>query len=522
MAISPTSLAAGNALTFKNVPQVATVTDVPRKLLITGTYLAAKTGVVPEVPVLITSAADMANRAGDGTDSHRLAIAAYKGSAGSVEKWWQPQAEAGAAAAAVGEVTFVVGTVEAGTLHMFIGGDYVPVTTTAGMTLEQLTDACVAAIAAKPELPLSGATAVTTFELDLTAKSAGVFGNDVTIAFNLVPGQTLPGGVTSATVTVPMAGGSGIPTISDALNALGTGDDANQNRFTAMVHPYGQDSATLLAISDYIGATDQAVGTYLPTAARPFYSAVGDTTAGSAGLTAALAFTDARRTQRGNGFIAAPGEYQHPAEIAANVVGTAERQSISIAGKDFVDTPLSGITPYSVSANRWTKDHTQRETAVQGGVGTTQVKGGVLTIQNFISMSRPANVPVASNVYRAIANQVKTQNMIFNDLAAFATEFWAQAIIVADVAVVGGAAKTYAKDVNAVKAVLVSLANQYAKKGWLYTAAYTIEKLNDSDAITPRVNGTGFDYKAKRIYSGTGGVMNGFVEADTSLAVFFQ
>jgi hypothetical protein len=112
--------------------------------------------------------------------------------------------------------------------------------------------------------------------------------------------------------------------------------------------------------------------------------------------------------------------------------------------------------------------------------------------------------------------------MMANDLAAFATQQWEQAIIVEDVSIIKGAAKTFARDTDAVKAVLTSLAKQYAKKAWLYTAAFTIEKLKDPNSVLPRVNGTGFDYEAKRIYSGTGGVMNGRVEADTSLSVFFQ
>jgi phage tail sheath gpL-like len=101
---------------------------------------------------------------------------------------------------------------------MYIGGEYVPVITVAAMTLEDLVDACVAAITAKTELPLSAATHAATFELDLTAKSKGVFGNEVLIAFNLVSGQELPGGVTSATVSAVMASGAGIPDIADALN----------------------------------------------------------------------------------------------------------------------------------------------------------------------------------------------------------------------------------------------------------------------------------------------------------------
>ena len=102
----------------------------------------------------------------------------------------------------------------------------------------------------------------------------------------------------------------------------------------------------------------------------------------------------------------------------------------------------------------------------------------------------------------------------------FSQEKWKQAFIVGDVAKVAGNAKTGAKDVDAVRADLVALALSFEAKGWLYSASFTIEQLKASDAIVPRTNGTGFDWNFKAIYSGSGGITDGLIEADTSLAVF--
>jgi len=498
----------------------------------------------------------MGDKAGFGTESHRLAVQAFNGHAGAVETWWLPQEEAGGAVAAVGEAVFSITTLKTGTLHMYLGGIYTPVSVTDGMILEYLVDACIDAIADNKNLAVDGEKNIITpyvlancdggnsfcgniesccgyFETysdsvvnDLTiystgieSKSKGLFGNEITIAFNLVQGQFLPEGIESITVT-PMSSGATPPDITDALDALGTGDDANEKRFTAGIHPYGQDSATLAAISTYIGATDSATGTYLETCKRPFYFGGGHTVAGSAGLTALIAITDARLTQRGNAIMGFPGEYQPGSELAANVVATCERLAASNSAANFVDEILNGVTVYSISSDRWTNDHTQRESAVNQGIGTSQVKGGALTIQNHISMSRPASVPVGSNVYRDISNQVKTQNIIFNLDTNFQQAKWAGIFIVEDVSKVAGNNKTKARDVNSVLADLVNLANSFAGKGWLYSASFTIDQLRESGSIIPRVNGTGFDYQFKAIYSGTGGVIDGLVEADISLAVF--
>ena len=164
------------------------------------------------------------------------------------------------------------------------------------------------AINANNALPVSAALNITA--ADLTAKSKGPWGDDISIKFNLGFGQALPTGV-SAVVT-DMASGAGIPDIDDALNGMGENDDANEAFFTDLVHGYGQDSTTLDKISTYGGIGNDFVGLYSKTVGRPFRVMTGDVTADTAGLTALQALADARKNDRTNMIIAVPDSANHP------------------------------------------------------------------------------------------------------------------------------------------------------------------------------------------------------------------
>ena len=352
--------------------------------------------------------------------------------------------------------------------------------------------------------------------LHLFSKSKGLWGNDITLAFSLEENEELPAGV-GATIT-DMAGGTGTPDIQDALDALGTGDGQNEKFFTNLIHGYGSVAAVLGAISTYNGIGNTEVGNYKKEVARPFRSIIGSITADTAGLTAALAIAALYRTDRTNGIICAPGEYYHPQEIAAWAVGTMAVTNSIRAEEGCIDKILG--KSYSAIADRWTNDYDNRDAAVQGGVSTTMIKNGNLTLQNLITFYRPADVSPESNGYRAMRNISILQNLLNNFRLNFERSKWKGITIVEDVTKVSNVnSRLKSRDVDAVLDDLLALADDFAGNAWLYNAEYTKSELQKGDKVTLRAGLTGFDIQFPVLLSGEGGIFNSVITFDTSIAI---
>ena len=512
MTITASSLAAVNGATVRNEQFAVEAQVIPQKNVIIGTFdEATYTNITPNVPIRVYSAEEVGAKTGFGFMLHRLAKYLFK--PGTVETWIIPQLEGGSDPdQATGSVDFSASTgVVAGEIAFYVAGERVAITTSAGQTADSIGSALAAAINAIDDLPVtaSNLAGVVTIE----SKSGGEWGNYITLAFSLLDGEELPSGV-SAVIT-PMSGGVGTPDIQDALDALGTGDGQNEKFFTNLIHGYGAETAVLNAISTYNGEGNTFVGNYKKEVARPFRSLIGDTTAGSAGLSAALAFAANRRTDRTNGMICAPGSYNHPQEIAAQAMGVMAVTNSTRAEEGYIDKPLDGIFVGKI-ADRWTNNYDNRDQAVQGGVGTTLAKNGVLTLQNVITFYRPADVAPSSNGYRAMRNISIIQNMLYNYRLNFEREKWKGITIVNDTANVSDAtSREKARDRDAVIDDLVALADQFAAKAWIYDASYSKKALS----VSLRSGLTGFDIVFPVILSGEGGIFNSLITFDTSIAI---
>lgn len=514
--IDANSRAAGVGVTARNVQFQSEATNVPRKVLILGTFLPANASVVENTPRLVLSPEDCGSYAGFGSMLHRLSLAVFLG-CGGVPVYVHPQAEAQGAAASTGIIDFTgSANVQAGTYSIKIANEMVSVPVAAGATGAAIASDVNAAINARTRLPLS--TAVdggTPGQLNATAKSKGPWGDDITVSV-----VSAPSGVVTAVTA--MAGGAGVPDVEAALAALGTGDGANESFFTDVTHGYGADSTTLDAILAYVGAGNEAVGLYGNTVSRPFRVLIGDTTPGSSGLTDLITLTDGRVLDRASGVVAVPGSATHPAEIAAQATGHMARINQDRAAQHYVGTVLIGVDP-GAKADRWTSEYNNRDTAVQSGISPTLVKNGVVTLQNVVSFYRPDNVPVASNGYASMRNISILQNLLYNIRINFEQERWQGISIVADTAqVVNTTDRQKARDVDAVKDDLVALAHAFAGRAWLYEAGFTVGKLKETGAVTIRQGGLGFDCVLSVLLSGEGGILNTVIEFDTSLTVLLN
>jgi phage tail sheath gpL-like len=519
--LNSTSIAPAVGASVRNVQFTSEATNLPRKFLVVGTYDSAKVGIAANETQLILSPEDAGNRYGFGSMLHRLALFAFAGTQG-VPVYALPQAEAGGSVKAAGSLDFTASAnVKAGTAYLYIAGQLVRVNLATGATAAQIATAAATAVNADKTLPVSALVdGVITGQVNLTAKSAGPWGNAITLAFNLGAGQVLPSGV-AVTVTA-MSAGAGVPGISAALDGLGVGDDANEMYFTDMVHGYGLDVSTLDAISAYVGEGNEATGLYAETVSRPFRALTGDTAAGSAGLNALVTISDNRKLDRANGVVSVPGSYSHPSEIAALAMGQAARINQKRAAQSYLGIALSGVNPGDRS-DRWTSDYDTRDLAMRSGVSPTRVQAGTVYLQALVTFYRPDDAPVNSNGYRSMRNIAIIQNLLYNIRMNFEQEKWQGISIVADTAAVTDSTdREKARDIDSVKDDGVALAYAFERKAWIHNAAFTINKLKEAGAVTVRPDGLGFNCNLSVIFSGEGGIIDTEVAFDTSLAVLLN
>jgi phage tail sheath gpL-like len=517
MAISPNQQSAINGAGVENVQFKPTAEVLEQKNLIIATYDPLKTAIVDNVETQVLNADEVGANSGFGFMAHRLAVRSFQGSQG-IPTFIIYQSEVGTAAA--GTITFTASSATAGTIPLYVAGLRVPVSVATGDDGDAIAIKVVAALDALADsfgLPTTQAVdGVTLNEVDFTAKSKGPWGNGISLTFNWGEGEELPAGVTA--VVVDMAGGATVPDIDDALNATGTGDGQNEAFYTNVTHGYGQDSGTLDKISTYNGTGNTFVGNYRKEVGRPFKSLVGDTVAGSGGLTALVAVGDGRKLDRTNGIIPAPGSPNHPDEIAAWAMGDMSLKMNERAES----SPIGRVMPFipGEKADRWTSEAANREIAIDGGISATQVESGVLVMKNIVSFYHPDNVPDSSNGYKSMRNL----NLLANEINAVKLNFsqgkWIDITLVEDKAKVTNIASNQrARDLDDAIDDLVALIESFEENAWVYNSAFTINELKKGDKVAFRAGLTGFDMIFPLIQSGEGGITNTTIQFDTSIAI---
>jgi phage tail sheath gpL-like len=518
MGLVSTSRAAAVGTSISNVKFAVSATVLTRKIILIGTYDPLKTAVVPNVPVPLSGPQDAGTRFGFGTMLHRLSVASFTGSNG-VETWAVPQEEAVASVAAVGDIDFT-GSIatENATMYLYIAGLVVPVNVVDADTATDIALAVVAAVTAEPELPVSAVVNVgIPGQVDFTAKSTGPWGELIDLSFNWGFQQELPGGV--LTSVTAMTGGSGLPDIQDALDALGTDDDKNENYFTDGNHGYGQDSTTLDIISTWNGLGNTKTGLYDKLVHRPIRFLDGDTVAGTAGKNAVLAIGTARRAlDRTNGIIVSPGSPNHPMEIAALAMGIMAKVNSDRAEETYIGQVLPGVFPGAI-ADRWVKAYDDRDAAVKSGISPTKVVAGTTVVmQNVLTFYHPTDVDPNSNGWASMRNISITQNILAAHHANFDREKWRGFSIVADVSKVSNVlSREKARDISAVRGDLIALAEAYEGNAWIFTKDYTIERLQSETLITIRPGGIGFNTVFPVYYSGEGGILDNEIKFDIDI-----
>ena len=521
MTIGPTTLAGAVGLKIYNRQQEPATSLLPQRIAVIGSYNPAKTLVVDEVPVLILNEGDAGNRFGYGWPLHRLIKAVFEEN-GGCRVYAVPQTEVGTAAA--GELAFTGTATSAGVLYVRAGNDLVAqLAVSIGDTAAIVGAALETLINAYTEAMITASDATGTITINSKAKTT--WGNGIALTVNEYDDgsanspEPMPTGISVA--ITDMASGATLPDIDDALDALGTGDEKNYLGITKIVHSYGLDQTTMTKVSTWNGLGNQAVGLFEDTITKPVTTWYADVTA--ANLSTLVTLGGTNKSCRDQIILGVPTSNSHPCILAAWACGVAANRNITHAERSYRGLILSRAHVGTPGSDRWTKDHANRQTAVESGIATTIVKNGVVTLADVVTTYHPDDVVVSSNGYRKAEHISITQNILNSLRTTFESDSWqGMTLVLNKENVTNITSRATTRDLSDIRAELIALAKNWAATAWLFDASYTIDAIKAGTAVSLREAGNGIDFNLPLIYSGSIDVIDGTVEFDVALTVFLN
>jgi phage tail sheath gpL-like len=219
--------------------------------LLTGVMISGVGGgsATPDIPLAIGSQAQADAAFGQGSELARMFKSYFKNNVGNQVFGLPVTVTAGVAA--TGTIVVTTPPTDAGTIHLYIGGEHIPVNVVPSDTADDIATAIADAVTAQEDLPVDAAAATGT--VTLTCRWMGLNGNDITVQTNYfggVGGEINPPGLV---MTLPtggkLAGGTGAPIFDAAISALG------EQIFEYVAIPY-TDSTSLMAWEQEYGFED--------------------------------------------------------------------------------------------------------------------------------------------------------------------------------------------------------------------------------------------------------------------------
>lgn len=355
----------------------------------------------------------VAERFGFGSPAHTAVRELYPvsgGGVGSIPVRVLPLVDDETGVAAAGSITPSGAATKAATYHARIAGVLsAPFTTANGDNVATICDKIVAAINAVLEMPMLAADGTT--DVDLTAKWAGLSGNDLTVEVLDATGKAPTTGLTFE--IVQPTGGLVDPSIAPALAMLGT------DWVTFVVNALGPDNTTALGL-----LSDAGELRWGETMRRPFVAFTGNP---EADVATATTITAARPTDRVNSQVVAPGSAHLPVQIAAAHVREIAKVANNNPPTDYGGRAMRGLLP-GLDSLQW--DFVKRDAAVKAGSSTVEIKDGVARISDVVTMYRPTGeVPPA---YRHVVDIVKLMQIIYNFELEFTKPEWNGAPLIPD------------------------------------------------------------------------------------------
>ena len=383
----------------------------------------------------VTSATEAASIYGFGSPIHnavRQLFPVNGDGVGTIPVTIYPLDDDAAGVASAGDITPTVAPTEAASYLIRVNNidseEFVIETTDTVALVTAKMETAINAVLEMPIIAVDGTTV-----LDFTSKWEGTSANDIVVE---VIGLTTVGN--SFAITQPV-GGLVNPDVDPALAQVG-------NVWESMVLNC-LDVADTTTLGKYSTFGDGRWGALVR---KPLVVFTGNT---ATTVTLATAVSDARKTDKTNAQLVAPGSNDLPFVTAARQLARIAKLANNNPPHDYGSQDADGLVP-GTDGEQW--DYTERDVAVKKGSSTIEVKDGVINVSDVVTFYHPTGDPTPA--YRFVVDIVKLQNIIFNLDLIFATDEWDGApLIPDDQPTVNRAAKKPKTAVAAVAAMLDSL-----------------------------------------------------------------
>jgi len=230
-------------------PSMAGLPTLKLPALLVGTMSSVATATADKA-IAVGTQAQADEHYGQGSELSRMFKAFFANNFAN-EVWGLGVAEPVAGTAASGTITVATQQTEAGTVHLYIGGEHVPVNVAATDALAGVATKISDAVNALDDLPVIATVASEV--VTLTCKTKGAGGNDIRVSMNYfgtIGGEiTPPGLVLTLPATGFLTGGAGVPVFDTAIANLG------EQQFEYVALPY-TDSTSLMAWELEFGFSD--------------------------------------------------------------------------------------------------------------------------------------------------------------------------------------------------------------------------------------------------------------------------
>ncbi|NMG64884.1 phage tail protein [Azoarcus indigens] len=325
-------------------------------------------GQVPEElgKLTLVSSQSLANAIGGQGSMLAAMYAAHRLSDPFGEVWCLPLPK-GVGAAAAGTVTITGPATASGLLSLYIAGTRVQAAVVAADVAATVATALAAAINANPDLPVTASAAAGV--VTVTAKFAGVLGNDIRMVLNFLgrdAGESIPAGL--GIVITAMAGGAGAPDMAAATAALG------DEEFEFITLPWS-DTATL-DVWQVVMGDSSGRWSWIKQLYGHVYSAKRGT------LGALVAAGQLRNDQH----VTVVGmETTAPSPVWVEAAAYAARTAVFISADPARPTQtgeLTGLRPAPAS-DRFTK--MERQSLLGYGIATRTYEGGALRTERAVT-----------------------------------------------------------------------------------------------------------------------------------------
>lgn len=379
----------------------------------------------------VTSALAAAQLYGFGSPVHLACLQLFPlngDGVGTIPVTIYPLEDDGSGVAAAGDITPVAAQTVAAEYRVVVNNILSEAFVIAvGDTVADITAAITTAVNAVVEMPIIAVDGTT--KVDYTSKWKGVSANDIVVEV-LTP-ET--GGATFGITA--MSGGLVNPEVSGALGQIG---DVWE---TMVLNCLDIADTTTLDLFATFGE-----GRWGSLTRKPLVVFTGNT---GTTVAAATAVPDARKTDRTNAQLVAPGSKDLPFIVAARQLARIVKLANNNPPHDYGSQSATGLTPGD-DGDQW--DYLQQDEAIKKGSSTITVRDGVVTIADVVTFYHPTGDPLPA--YRFVVDIVRLQNIIFNIGLIFESAEWDGAPLLPDGDPTTNRA---AKNPKAAKAALSSL-----------------------------------------------------------------